>query len=225
MNWQKICAATWRANRWKRGLSAALSGSPAGAAGTPWRVRWSPPWRSRAGRHDCLDLFRPSGHRRKQAEIDAAVAKVNADNAQAANDTASATSISPRCWSQSAWDEVRIQDLTDALAAVKPEHTLGTDYRRFEWYYWQRACHMDLLTVPVAGPAYCVRFSPKGDRLAIAGEAGKLWIADATTGRTINEISAHDGPIWSLSFTSDGGAWPAPATTGRSACGTLRPAS
>ena len=163
---------------------------------------------------------------RKQAEIDAAVAKVNADNAQAATDMAQHhLYLAKMLVAKSAWDEVRIQDLTDALAAVKPEHTLGTDYRRFEWYYWQRACHMDLLTVPVAGPAYCVRFSPKGDRLAIAGEAGKLWIADATTGRTINEISAHDGPIWSLSFTSDGDAWPAPATTGRSACGTPRPAS
>jgi WD40 repeat protein/tRNA A-37 threonylcarbamoyl transferase component Bud32 len=142
---------------------------------------------------------------RQQAEINAAVAEVEARDARAANELFQRhLYLTKMLVAQTAWEEVRLQDLSDLLEAVRPEHTSGTDHRRFEWYYWQRASHTDLMTVRSDGPAYCVRFSPDGQRMAFAGEKGKGWVVDRTSGKQLCELTGHDGPIWSIAFTSDG---------------------
>src|SRR4029453_19147678 len=101
---------------------------------------------------------------------------------------------------QSKWENVEMANLADLLEATRPERTLGTDYRGFEWYYWHRLCHTALATFPFDRAAYSVRFSPAGKWWSVGGEERKITILETAGGPTTPEFSGHGGPIWGLSF-------------------------
>jgi WD40 repeat protein len=55
-----------------------------------------------------------------------------------------------------------------------------------------------------AGRVHCVAFSPRGERLASAGEDGAVKVWDLETEREVLTLRGHRGPVNGLAFSPDG---------------------
>ncbi|MCF7975157.1 MAG: protein kinase [Phycisphaerae bacterium] len=97
------------------------------------------------------------------------------------------------------WERGNISRLQKTL--VETENY--TD-RGFEWYYWQRMCHLDMKTLrALDGPVYKAIYSPDG--MSIASSSGnKVHIWDARTGTEITTYEGHKAPIRALEYSPDG---------------------
>ncbi|MBI4660224.1 MAG: protein kinase [Verrucomicrobia bacterium] len=101
---------------------------------------------------------------------------------------------------QAAWDDSNIGLLRQVLA-----ETADDPERGFEWYYWQRQCHLDLRTLRGhLGAVFAVAFSPDGQRIMTASEdkTAKVW--EANTGRELLTLKGHTSYIRSGAFSPDG---------------------
>lgn len=58
-------------------------------------------------------------------------------------------------------------------------------------------------TVGTFGPAYNVRFSRRGDYLAIASWNNDVFVVECATGLVIHQFSGHSGSAWALDFSPD----------------------
>jgi WD40 repeat protein len=110
---------------------------------------------------------------------------------------------------QQAWEQGQMARALELLNAQRPEHTGGEDLRGFEWYYWRRLCHSELLTLEGHTQAVnCVAFSPDGRWLASGGGEhgipGELKIWDSFTGREVSALRGHAGMVYSAVFSPDG---------------------
>src|SRR6516225_8295913 len=77
-----------------------------------------------------------------------------------------------------AWDTGRV----DRLRALLAETEAYPD-RGFEWYYWQRLCHLDQHTfIGHRSEVYSVSWSPDGTRLATGSYDGTVKVWDAAGG-------------------------------------------
>jgi WD40 repeat protein/serine/threonine protein kinase len=133
------------------------------------------------------------------AETRATEAKANANDARTNLDLARRRLyVSDLRLAQRAWEETQIGRLRDLLDGQRAEQTGGTDYRGFEWYYWQRLCNPELRSFPGRGP---LAFSPDGKRLAASGEGQTLRVWDLGTGR---EVAKLPGPAACVTFSPDG---------------------
>jgi WD40 repeat protein/tRNA A-37 threonylcarbamoyl transferase component Bud32 len=106
---------------------------------------------------------------------------------------------------QRAWDDADIWHLLDLLNGQRPERNGGVDLRGFEWHYWWRLCHLELLTVKAHdGWIRCIAFSPDGKRIAGGGPKGTIQVWDATTGHEALRLKGHSSEVWSVTFSPDG---------------------
>ena len=109
---------------------------------------------------------------------------------------------------QPAWDTGQVGRLHALLAETEayPE-------RGFEWYYWQRLCHLEQHTlIGHRDVVNSVSWSPDGTRLATGSRDGTAKVWDAASGRERLTLRGHAGRVLSVSWSPDGtrlatGSW------------------
>ncbi len=111
--------------------------------------------------------------------------------------------LAQREWEQN--NAGRVRQLLDETAAY-PE-------RGFEWYYWQRQTHLELMTLRGhGGRMSSVAFSPDGQRIVTSKAdrtatsrldlRAKVW--DAATGKGLLTLKGHRANIIAVAFSPDG---------------------
>ena len=99
-----------------------------------------------------------------------------------------------------AWQEGRMDLVQQALQMLEPKRPEDLDRRGFEWYYLQRVCQSDLLTLRDVG----VAFSPDGRLLAIHSDGGTVKLRDAVTGQELLTLRGHSERVSGVAFSPDG---------------------
>jgi WD40 repeat protein/serine/threonine protein kinase len=100
-----------------------------------------------------------------------------------------------------AWVAGATDHVVDLLDKHRPKPG-EADLRHFEWYYLNRLCHADLLTLKGrTGGVLDVAYSPDGKRVAAASRNNTVQVWDAQTG---NEIYSLKDAGYRVAFNPDG---------------------
>ena len=174
-------------------LTASLFG---GLAGVTWK------WRKAESNLREADRQRvEANQQRAAAEAAQGQAKGEANRARAAEQemrrqwyAASSNLMQP------AWDTGQIGRLRALLAETEAYPDRG-----FEWYYWQRLCHLDQHTlIGHRSEVLSVSWSPDGARLATGSADGTAKVWDAAGGREPLTLMGHAREVSSVSWSPDG---------------------
>ena len=77
------------------------------------------------------------------------------------------------------------------------------DLRGFEWHYWWRKCHEELMVLPLGGEVQRVGVSPDGKFLAAAQAGGTITLWDLETNRQKQTFRVRTDCV-ALAFSRDG---------------------
>jgi WD40 repeat protein len=98
------------------------------------------------------------------------------------------------------WQHANIAQLRTLLAETEQYPDRG-----FEWYYWQRMCHLEQLTlIGHRAEIRAASWSQDGRRLATGSADGTAKVWDAESGRHLLSLKGHTSPVWSVSWSPDG---------------------
>ena len=78
------------------------------------------------------------------------------------------------------------------------------DLRGWEWHYLKRLRYGTLPPLRHESPVYSVAFSPDGQYLATATQAGVVRLWQAKTGQELRKWQAHEDNATSVAFSPDG---------------------
>ena len=95
-----------------------------------------------------------------------------------------------------------IDRVRELLEAQVPRQPGATDYRNFEWYYWHRMAHRELLTLK--GACGDVVFSPDGRQLALGSSDGTVQVRDAASGQELLVLKGHAKGVSCVAYSPDG---------------------
>jgi WD40 repeat protein/predicted Ser/Thr protein kinase len=108
---------------------------------------------------------------------------------------------------QHRWEQNHVSRVRELLkgTATSPE-------RGFEWYYWQRQLHLELMALRGhTGPVLAVAYAPDGQRIVTgsADHTARVW--DVASGKALT-LRGHGDPVKSVAFSPDGqrvltGSW------------------
>jgi WD40 repeat protein len=101
---------------------------------------------------------------------------------------------------QQAWDTNQVVRLRTLLTETR-------DYpdRGFEWYYWQRNCHLELHTlIGHRAELWVVSWSPDGNLLGTGSADGTAKVWGAASGKELLWLRGHTAIVSSLSWSPDG---------------------
>jgi eukaryotic-like serine/threonine-protein kinase len=111
---------------------------------------------------------------------------------------------------QREWDDTHVARVLDLFEGERPREG-ELDLRNFEWYYLNRLCHSDLMTLKGhTGGVDSVAFSPDGRRIASAGgsllisAASEVKVWDVGTGQESLTFKGHTDSVVSVAFSLDG---------------------
>ena len=98
------------------------------------------------------------------------------------------------------WDNGNVAHAQELLETTKARGK-GT----FEWGYWNRLCHLELLTlIGHTGSVYVAAYSPDGTRIATGGQDNTVRVWDAATGHCLHVLRMHFGNVLNLMFSPNG---------------------
>jgi WD40 repeat protein len=100
---------------------------------------------------------------------------------------------------QSDWASSNLVRLRQLLAETRDSPDRG-----FEWFYWQRLCHLELATLPRDVGIGRLAFSRDGKRIAGGRGDGTVRVWDAQTGRTLLTLKGHTFLVLAMAFSPDG---------------------
>ena len=99
------------------------------------------------------------------------------------------------------WNNNRVGRVLELLDKYRTPKQGEIDLRGWEWYYWDRMCHLDLRTLKGHdGAVNSVAFSHDGALIASAGDDGTVRIWKSATGDLIRTLQAHQGQVTSVAF-------------------------
>jgi WD40 repeat protein len=108
---------------------------------------------------------------------------------------------------QREYEANNIDQVRELLAVQIPREDDVFDCRGFEWYYWQRLAHRELLTLGSTGSSLTsqLAFSPDGRRLALlAGGSNVVRVRDARSGKDLLFLRGHTDSVSCVAFSPDG---------------------
>ena len=80
-----------------------------------------------------------------------------------------------------------------------------SDFRGWEWYYFESLLHRDLMTLRGhEGAVLSVKWSPDGRMLASGGKDGTIRLWNSATGKQEREFQLKGGTVFCVAWSSDG---------------------
>jgi WD40 repeat protein len=98
------------------------------------------------------------------------------------------------------WEANDLDHVTQLL-----EQTRESKFRGFEWGYWNRLCHLELLSLHShMEPVSSVAYSPDGKYVLTGSNDGTAILWNAATGSEIFTLIGHTNAISAVTFSADG---------------------